>query len=497
MSVEVPSSQVHAAAERLDADQRTGQVSLDTRAHATGDPLISWQWHLTATGAISSWPVARGAGAIVATIDTGADYAHPDLAPHLLAGHDFVDDDAVANDGNGHGTHVAGTIAAVEGNDLGVAGAAPDARVLPVRVLDNLGTGWMSDVAAGIVWATDNGARVINLSLTGPDPSPLVEDALAYARAHDVIVVCAAGNDGAASIGWPARYDDCQAVGALTQAGARAGFSNTGSELDLVAPGTDIVSTTLGGGYGAMDGTSMATPQVAAVAAQLIGMGLGDDQVISTMRSTATDLGPAGLDPSFGFGRIDALQAVQSATAQLALIPRISSYSAPAAGQLHVTGQALTGWRTLTVRTSGGTLRIYSSRTNTAGISVVSDGSQITVTGLQAATGRRILSVATEQAQLELGSVYMPLMPLAVTFPSLGTIRITGVNLDAVQQLQVRDSLGNVRTYANVRTALRSDAPVSLWSATTVQVNDPWLAGRQLVSVRALTDGQTLLDQSL
>jgi subtilisin family serine protease len=496
--IDVPNARAALAALRKDGRVESASADAHVSVDATAnDTLLGSQWHLSTLSSLASWDIGRGTGATVAVVDTGVDSTHPDLAGQILSGgYDYVDDDSVPQDGAGHGTHVAGTIAAVANNSIGVAGVAPGAKILPVRVLDNTGNGWMSDVALGIVYATDHGADVINLSLGGASGSFAVEDALTYARANDVLVYCASGNENTAFLSYPAAYSTCEAVGATNQSDARASFSNYGTGLDIVAPGVDIMST-VPGGYTTSSGTSMATPMASAVAAQLIGMGLGDDATLATLRATAQDLGTAGYDTQFGYGRIDALGAAQSAQTQLAAILKVNSYSAPAARQLTVTGQAFTGWRTMTVRAAGSTVRVYSTRANAPGVSVSTSAGQITVTGLAGIGGRQILTVTVDGSALSLGGVYMPMDAVMVSSTGPGQLTVTGSGLDMVTWIRVRDSLGIWHSYANPRSVNSGDAKASLWTATTFMVTDPALIGRQIVRVEAVAYGTTVLGQDI
>jgi subtilisin family serine protease len=219
-------------------------------------------------------------------------------------------------DVQGHGTHVAGIVAANADNGYGVVGIAPSAKVLAVRVLDAEGSGNYSQVANGIVYAADQGADVINLSLGGPAGAEVLRSAVLYAASRGAVVTCATGNDGADTIGYPARYDGCVAVGATDRYDKRAGFSNRGSGIDITAPGAQVLSTTIGSGHEAWDGTSMATPYVSGVAALLVSQGLRRRAVIDTLRATARDLGASGADTTFGAGRVDAGAAVLAASRQ-------------------------------------------------------------------------------------------------------------------------------------------------------------------------------------
>ena len=278
------------------------------------DPEISNQWGYTRLGGSTLNEHTQGEGIVVAVIDTGVDAMHPDLRGKVLQGWDSMNPDGNGNrDPNGHGTHVAGIIAATTNNGIGVAGIAPKVSILPVRVLDHTGNGDDGELALGIIWAVDNGAHVLNISIGGAVPSDLLEGALDYALAKEVVVVVAAGND--AMIGntpsYPGAYKQVLTVGATDSMDKRAAFSNTGEYLDLVAPGSWIKSTWPGGGYQWSSGTSMAAPFVAASAALLLSSGAGTgSNVASILKSSALDLGPEGEDTEFGNGLVNPLKAL-------------------------------------------------------------------------------------------------------------------------------------------------------------------------------------------
>ncbi|HVE69674.1 MAG TPA: S8 family serine peptidase [Solirubrobacteraceae bacterium] len=301
------------------------------------DPLRPYQWGLSMVRADGARATATGAGATVAVIDSGAAMGHPDLQGRLVAGPDYVDGGA-PEDGEGHGTHVAGIVAANAGNGVGVESVAPGARVLVVRVLDDDGEGGASGVADGIRWAADNGADVINLSLGSEIPifgtSEDYESAIDYALDRGKIVVAAAGN-GATPAGAPLPFcDQPSAEGRLLCVGAvdrdenRAYYSNYGDGLGITAPGgsaagpaeDDILSTTPAraptllapghGFYGYMAGTSQASPHVAGVAALLVSRGVRGQAAVQRILATARDVGPAGPDETYGAGIVDAQAAV-------------------------------------------------------------------------------------------------------------------------------------------------------------------------------------------
>jgi subtilisin family serine protease len=311
---------------RLPATHRSAAVRSLRRSHAVRyveplrrlralegsgpDPGRAQQWGLDALGAPAAWAVTRGAGVIVAVVDTGVALA-PDLAGRVLAGWNVIAGNDASADDNGHGTHVAGTIAEAEGNGLAEAGVAPEASILPVKVLDADGTGTDADVAAGIVWAADHGARIANLSLGGDEPSAVLADAVVYARGKGVLIVAAAGNDGGA-VGVPARLAGVLAVGAVDVALVRAPFSAGDRSLDLVAPGVGIVQQTLDGAGGFADrslsGTSMAAPHVAGAAALVLAAGAATTAtgVARVLARSALDLGVAGKDAAYGAGLVRA-----------------------------------------------------------------------------------------------------------------------------------------------------------------------------------------------
>ncbi len=306
-------------------------VQVDHRVHALEapagtDPMRAQQWDFTKIHVANAWAKSTGSGVTVAVIDTGVDATHPDLAGHVLTGYDEINQTAAGNtDPNGHGTHVAGTIAALTGNGVGVSAIAPDAKIMPIRVLGADGSGYMSDAANGIVYAADHGADVVNMSLGSEDEDASVTNAIAYARSRGVVVVAAAGNERqkGSPNSYPAADPGVIAVAATDSTDTVASYSNQGSYVDVAAPGSAILSTyptaLNNTGYAVLYGTSMASPHVAAIAALLKAYNptLTPDQVEQALESSAVDLGPAGKDSDYGYGRVDAaaaLAAVSPAT---------------------------------------------------------------------------------------------------------------------------------------------------------------------------------------
>jgi len=305
-------------------------VELDAPVYALGvpsgsDPYRANQWDVAKVRATDAWSSSTGAGVTVAVLDTGVAASHPDLAGQVLTGKNMITGQAGnTTDSFGHGTHVAGTIAAATGNGVGVSGLAPDTKILPVKVLGDNGGGMMSDVANGITWAADNGAKVINMSLGSRGQTGAVTNAIAYARSKGAVVVAAAGNyrSYGSPISYPAADPGVIAVAATDSSDHYGSFSNAGSYVDIAAPGVGILSTVPSNGYSYYNGTSMAAPHVAALAALLLAKkpSLTPDQVEQAMESTAVDLGPAGKDVDYGYGRIDAVAALTT-TGQAAPAP--------------------------------------------------------------------------------------------------------------------------------------------------------------------------------
>lgn len=278
------------------------------------DPGWSNQYGLTSIRAPQGWELATGSSAItIAILDSGIDLNHLDLGSKLVGGIDLVNNDNIPQDDNGHGTHVAGIAAASSDNGVGVAGVSWGARLMPIKVLNAAGNGTYADVANGIIWATDHGAHVINLSLGGGSPSQLLEDAVDYAVSKGVLLVAATGNSGTNLVLYPAHYSNVVAVAASDASNAHAAFSNYGPEVDLAAPGVAIYSTAPGG-YGLRNGTSMATPYVSGLAAILLGLpgNTSPSAVKQQMQNTALDLGSAGFDDFFGHGLIQMDAAIQA-----------------------------------------------------------------------------------------------------------------------------------------------------------------------------------------
>lgn len=243
-------------------------------------PPANYQWALSGANSIYAdyaWGQSTnaGSGIVVAVVDSGIDLTHPDLDGKIVPGYDFVNADSTPQDGNSHGTHVSGIIAAETNNGSGMAGVAPNAQIMPIKSFDDAGNGNAFDIAAGIVFAVDNGADVVNMSFTSPAASRTTYDAIQYGLSRNVIMVAASGNTGSPLVLYPAAFPEVLSIGATTPTGTLAGFSNPVTTVDFVAPGDDIIST-VPGGYGVKDGTSMASPHVAGVVALILSDGVAN-----------------------------------------------------------------------------------------------------------------------------------------------------------------------------------------------------------------------------
>jgi len=267
----------------------------------------------------SAWEETKGdEEVLIAVIDTGVDSEHPDIKNKIhSSGRDFANDDLDATDDNGHGTHVAGIAAAETNNNEGIAGVAWSCKILPVKVMDAEGSGYYDWIIDGIIWAADNGADVINLSLGGDEPAQSLEDAVKYVFEKNIVIAAAAGNDGVAVL-YPAAYDDyCLAVAATDYNDSCADWSNFGSEVDVAAPGERVISLVPTWYWGPDSlpyafgyGTSMSTPHVAGLAALIksIKPWLNARDIMNVIFFSADDVNSAdypGKDEFIGYGRIN------------------------------------------------------------------------------------------------------------------------------------------------------------------------------------------------
>ena len=323
--INVPENRTEAvlAALRQDADIEFAERDFVAQAaFVPNDPLVvsGSEWHLATIHAPEAWDITMGGtNTIVAVLDSGINAAHPEFAGRVLPGYDFVSNDTDPTDDFGHGTAVAGTIMAAGNNGIGVAGVAYGCLVLPVKVVDSSGFASYSTIAQGIKYAVDHGARVINLSVAGDSASATLQSAINYAWSSNVVVVAAAGNNANSVAQYPAACDHVVAVSATEPDDSLAGFSSYGSYITVSAPGDNIWTTQrdLSNPYAAWRGTSFASPIVAGVAALVASANstLSNTQIVALLKQTSDDVGVAGYDTSFGFGRINAFRAVSAANA--------------------------------------------------------------------------------------------------------------------------------------------------------------------------------------
>ena len=276
------------------------------------DPYYDAAWHLGKIEAPSAWETSMGDDVVVAVLDTGVDEDHDDLLGQTVPGWNTYDDNADTSDVYGHGTRVAGVISAASDNEIGVTSIAWDAFIMPIRISRPDGYAYISDIAEGITWATDNGAQVANISYD-VSSSLTIQNAASYMRELGGVVVVAAGNSGIYRSIAPSPV--LISVGATDEHDIRASFSAYGEYLDLVAPGAHIYSTRLGDAYSTASGTSMSCPVVAGVVALMMSVNplLNPAQVDTILTETADDLGDEGNDIYFGSGRVNAAAAVLAA----------------------------------------------------------------------------------------------------------------------------------------------------------------------------------------
>jgi type VII secretion-associated serine protease mycosin len=390
--------------------------SMAAKAALSNDAERPYQWALDALRAEQAWDVTRGAGQIVAVVDSGVQGNHPDLIGQVLTGTDIITPATGNgwNDGRGHGTHVAGIIAALAGNGIGTAGLAPGVKILPVRALDAMGEGYDSDIASGVIWAADHGATVINLSVGGSQNSAAMSTAVTYAVARGAVVLAAAGNecqsgdaaDYPAALNLPGEL----AVAATTTSGVSASYSNTGSYVQVAAPGDRIMSTyptNLGDPYQTMSGTSMATPYAAAAVALIRAAAplLTPVDAVRLLTSTADDVGTPGRDDETGAGLVDPVAALCSINqCPPGVTPSPTPSGTGSSTRALVGGAASVDRMTATVqaplaptvlgRAAQLAVRVKDGRCSVAGAAVMVTGSNRTAVGTTGADGVVRIAVA-------------------------------------------------------------------------------------------------------
>ena len=303
------------ASDKNEDDAKSGTSKGSGEVGATGrkpgtvtppQPAQTMGWGVTKVWGTAA-PAVTGLGVKVAIIDTGIDLTHPDLKANIAGNVTYVGGTSSGNDDNGHGSHVAGIVAAID-NTIGYVGVAPKASLYAVKVLDSRGSGYLSAVASGVDWARTRGMHIANMSLGGASSSVTLENACNNAQAAGVLLVVASGNSGdgntaTTETSYPAAYSSCVAVGATAVNDSLASFSSTGNFVELSGPGVSVPSTYKSGGYATLSGTSMASPHAAGLAALLWTPGTSTAATVRPVLDTKVrDLGPQGRDAGFGFG---------------------------------------------------------------------------------------------------------------------------------------------------------------------------------------------------
>jgi len=440
--VSVPTARAGNALATLNREPAVVYAEPDGIARATflpGDPGWGQQWGPQTINAPQAWDTTVGSSdVVIAVLDSGITLGHPDLTARLWSNPGEIPDNRLDDDNNGkvddfwgwrfyhkwdglafvprednhvtddygHGTHVAGIAGAEIDNSEGIAGVAGGSRLMIVKVLDQYGYAWYSDLAQGIVYAVDNGARIINLSLGGDTPSQTLQDAVDYAYAHGVLVVAAAGNDGGAVL-YPGACEHVLTVAATDQDDGRVGFSNHGPQVDVAAPGVDIYSTwPWVGGYFTKSGTSMAAPHVVGLAALIWSArsNLAMERVTGIITATATDVNDhtsPGWDEYVGWGRIDAGRALTATVHAGKLHLAASHPQLPVGATTTITATAsITPSTTLTFTASGGAV--------SPEVTTLGDGMATTTFNTGPFAG---MAVVTATTQTLTGTLYVRLRP--------------------------------------------------------------------------------------
>ena len=494
--VSVPHQLISQRSAAYRSDSRVRCVEPDYAAqavHLPNDPYFNetYQWGMFKVEAPEAWDITHGSRSVrIAILDTGIDRSHPDLRTKVVANKDFTGS-GTAKPVNSHGTHVAGIAGAITNNRVGVAGLGYSSSLMDVKVLGDNGTGYYSWIAQGIVWATDNGADVINLSLGGSSPSSTLKQAVDYAWNHGVVVVAAAGNDGSSSAFYPAYYGNCIAVGATDASDRLSSWSNRGSWVDVAAPGT-AYSTKPNNQYGNMGGTSIASPHVAGLAGLVSSVASDtnhnarlNDEVRSRIENGCDDVGI-----NVGHGRINAYQAVRG----------LSSPPSPSQGQ--ISGKV----------TDAGSGKAISGATVSNGKTQAATDSRgsYTICGVSQGTYTVTASAAGYQGSSSTVAVY-PGRTAAADFslageaPAATTMWVEGITFTPVgPELQIKVSVVNTGPVegARVRLNLKQNGK-SVWNSYAITGSDgeatyrwPQAAGGEyLATVSRLTHSQYTWDE--
>jgi subtilisin family serine protease len=428
------------------------------------DPGYASQWYLPMISAPQGWDISTGSANVsIAVLDSGVDPNHPDLSSKLVPGYNYVNNNSDTHDVHGHGTAVAGIAAASTNSGIGIAGVAWQNKIMPLVVFDSTGYGTYAQWISGITYAADHGAKVINMSIGGSSYSSSLQSAVNYAWNKGAVLVACAMNTGSNTPYYPAALNNVLAVSATNYYDNFASFSNYGNWIAVSAPGDGIYTTTNGGGYGSGVGTSFSTPQVAGLAALLMSLtpGLSNSQVVSLIKQNADDLGSAGYDPYFGYGRINVyrtLAATQGTSAISVAITNPSDGSVVPTGYVNVdvTANSSAGITRVELYVNG-TLKDtklsppYSFTWNTTGLA----GAQTLVSkALDAAGGSA--SSSPETVTVASSDKTPPVVSISSTAYDGKTLIVTGSASDT--------ETGVVRVELYVDGALKSTDTSSPWS---------------------------------
>jgi len=299
------------------------------------DPNFASQWHLATIQAPSAWNTSVGSSAQpIAIIDSGIDSTHPDLAPRVMAGWNFLSGNSDTHDQMGHGSAVAGSVAAATNNSIGVAGVTWANPIMPLVVVDPTGYASYSNIASAITYAADHGVRIMNISLGGTGASSALQSAVNYAWNKGAVIFSSAGNGAGSTPYYPAACDNVVSVSSTEPNDTLSGFSNYGSWVDLAAPGDNILTTSAGGGYGGWSGTSFSSPIAAGVGALALAVrpSLSASALVALLEQNSDDIGTVGFDTSFGYGRVNAYKAVSAALSTTVNPPPAVTISSPSSG---------------------------------------------------------------------------------------------------------------------------------------------------------------------
>lgn len=440
VSPSVDQAEVLAALSSNPAVEYVEQDGIGYGAGLPNDQWFAYQWNLHNTGqqggepdadvdAPEAWEISQGlTTTVLAVIDTGVDLDHPDLAGKTISGYDFVNGDADPQDDHGHGTHVAGIMAALTDNGVGVAGLCPHCRIMPLKALNSENWGYYSWWAQAIEYAVDHGANVINMSMGGTDYSQVLHDAVRYAYRAGVPIVAAMMNDGTSTVYYPAGFSETIAVGATDRYDDRWSNSNFGDHIDLVAPGVAIPSTKWDNTYAIWDGTSMATPHVAGVLGLIhaVRPGYSVEELRTVLRATADDqVGPPnedkkGWDRYFGAGRLNAARAVR-----YVVPPARITVAGPTTGMLR-TGYTFTA--TVTPLTAAQPITYFWEATDYAALSRTGGWSD-TISLSWDIPGPKVITVTAVNFGGQVAATHV----ITVVAPYRLTVCVSGCDYDNIQ----------------------------------------------------------------